>query len=163
MRLWKPNVLIQYGLIVGLNGTAYLDRVYPDDSVIIEWINKNINGQPVILEAVGDSYTDFARIAANTGLPTVLGWPVHEWLWRGSWGDPVQPESRVLREFGSDSVAQRVEEVRQIYEASSAEEAQELLHKYNVKYIYIGNMEREKYPDLRLDQYVESLGYRQII
>ena len=32
------------------------------------------------------------RVAANTGLPTVLGWPGHEWQWRGS--DHPEPGRR---------------------------------------------------------------------
>src|SRR3989344_5022795 len=63
----------------GLDGIKYLKNLYPSDYDAIAWINKNIKGQPVILEAQGDSYTDFARVSANTGLPTVLGWTVHEW------------------------------------------------------------------------------------
>ena len=65
-----------------------MEKQYPEDKEIIDYINKNIIGQPIILEAQGDSYTDFARISANTGLPTVLGWTVHEWLWRGSYDVP---------------------------------------------------------------------------
>src|SRR3989344_4705981 len=58
---------------LGLDGTKYLKNLYPSDYDAIVWINKNIKNQPVILEAQGDSYTDFARVSANTGLPTVLG------------------------------------------------------------------------------------------
>jgi len=62
----------------GLNGIKYLKTLYPDDYLAIQWLNQNIQGQPVILEAQGDSYTDYARISSNTGLPTILGWTVHE-------------------------------------------------------------------------------------
>ena len=48
---------------------------------------KTIEGQPVVLEANGDSYSDYERVSAMTGLPTVLGWYVHEWLWRGDPAD----------------------------------------------------------------------------
>lgn len=45
------------------------------------WLNKNVKGQPVVLEACGDSYQNYDnRVSAMTGLPTVLGWYVHEWL-----------------------------------------------------------------------------------
>jgi hypothetical protein len=40
-------------------------------------------GRPTIVEAVGESYTYAARMSANTGVPALLGWPMHEWLWRG--------------------------------------------------------------------------------
>ncbi|MCJ7786929.1 DUF2298 domain-containing protein, partial [Patescibacteria group bacterium] len=91
-----------YGLknYQALNGINYLNHLYPDDYQAILWLRKNISGQPVITEAVGESYTDFARVSANTGLPTILGWRVHEWLWRGSF----------------DEAGKRTEEVKEIYE-----------------------------------------------
>jgi uncharacterized membrane protein len=113
----------------GLNGTQYLKQKYPSDAKAIEWLNKNVSGQPVILEAQGDSYTDYARVSSNTGLPTVLGWTVHEWLWRGTYDIP----------------APRIDEVKALYESEDITKTKSLLHKYNVKYIFIGTLEREKY------------------
>ena len=37
-----------------------------------DWSTRN-----VVAEAAGPSYRDFARIAMNTGLPTVVGWEWH--------------------------------------------------------------------------------------
>ncbi len=112
----------------GLNGITYLEK-YPDDYKAIQWIQKNISGQPVILEAQGDSYTDYARVSSNTGLPTVLGWTVHEWLWRGSYDIP----------------APRIEEIKTIYESNDRQKTSDLLKKYNITYIFVGTLEREKY------------------
>lgn len=117
----------------GLNGISYLKNLYPEDYDAIMWINKNIKGQPVILESQGDSYSDHSRISANTGLPTILGWTVHEWLWRGSYDVP----------------APRIEEVRLIYESGDIEQTRSLLKKYNVEYVYLGNLEREKYKEIK--------------
>lgn len=113
----------------GLDGTAYLKDRYPDDAKAIAWLNKHVSGQPVILEAQGDSYTDYARISSNTGLPTVLGWTVHEWLWRGTYDIP----------------APRIQEVKDMYESSDNKKTQSLLAKYHVEYIFVGSLEREKY------------------
>lgn len=113
----------------GLDGTQYLKRLYPSDYEAIGWINQNVHGQPVILEAQGDSYTDYGRVSANTGLPTVLGWTVHEWLWRGSYDIP----------------SPRIADVEIMYESKDASETNELLQKYNVSYIFVGNLEKEKY------------------
>ncbi len=118
----------------GLNGTSYLNSLYPNDYLAIQWINKNIKGQPVILEAQGDSYTDYARISTNTGLPTVLGWTVHEWLWRGTYDIP----------------APRINDVSTLYESKDLLVTQKLLAKYNISYVYIGELERKKY--LYLDE-----------
>ncbi|HZE87164.1 MAG TPA: DUF2298 domain-containing protein [Methylomirabilota bacterium] len=114
----------------GLNGTAYLQTLYPADYKAIHWINEHIKGQPIILEAQGDSYTDYGRVSTNTGLPTVLGWTVHEWLWRGTYDIP----------------APRINEVKTMYETTDVKEANTLLKKYNVKYVFIGALEYQKYP-----------------
>jgi uncharacterized membrane protein len=112
-----------------LNGTNYLEQIKPGDYLAINWINKNINGQPVILEAQGDSYTDYARISANTGLPTVLGWTVHEWLWRGTYDIP----------------AARFEDITNLYETTNKALAKKIINKYKIAYIYVGVLEKEKY------------------
>lgn len=121
----------------GLDGTAYLKTQYPTDYEAIQWINENIKGQPVILESQGDSYTDHGRVSANTGLPTVLGWTVHEWLWRGSYDIP----------------APRIEEITTIYETTDPTIAKGLLAKYKVKYVFIGSLEMQKYPRLSEDKF----------
>jgi uncharacterized membrane protein len=125
----------------GLNGTNYLKEIYPTDYSAILWINKNIKDQPVILEAQGDSYTDFGRISVNTGLPTVIGWTVHEWFWRNSY----------------DVVAPRIEDVKIIYETKNISLASNLMNKYNVSYVFVGILERQKYLGLN-EQKFNSLG-----
>ena len=81
-----PSYYGQLDQAVELDGSEWLslEDSFPEDKEIIDFINLRVKGQPVILEAQGDSYTDFERISAYTGLPTVAGWWVHEWLWRGS-------------------------------------------------------------------------------
>lgn len=113
----------------GLDGIKYIKEKKSSDYDAIIWINQNIKGQPVILEAQGDSYTDFARISANTGLPTVLGWTVHEWLWRGTYDIP----------------SSRFDDIRALYETDEAYTAKKIINKYDISYIYIGGLEREKY------------------
>lgn len=125
----------------GLDGTVYMKTNNPQDYDAIQWINKNIKGNPVFVEAQGDSYTDYERISANTGLPTILGWTVHEWLWRGSYNIP----------------APRITEVKDIYESPNIELTKQLLQKYNAKYIIIGALERQKYPDI-VEPKFNSLG-----
>lgn len=123
----------------GLNGTKYLQNINADDYKAVQWFNTQVVGQPVILEAQGDSYTDYERISSNTGLPTVFGWMVHEWLWRGTY----------------DVVPQRIADVKALYESPSITETKNLLKKYNVQYIYIGDMERNKYPALDEEKFAK--------
>lgn len=125
----------------GLNGMDYLKTLYPGDYDTILWLNTHIFGQPVILEAQGDSYTDYARVSSNTGLPAVLGWTVHEWLWRGDYGVP----------------APRITEVKDLYETKDLDLTRQLLEKYKIKYIFIGTLEYQKYPALDAQKF-EKLG-----
>lgn len=138
-----PNFAIKsyYGLKTykGLYGLGFLKNLYPDDYQAVLWLRKNISTQPVIVEAVGESYTDFARVSALTGLPTVLGWRVHEWLWRGSFDEP----------------GKRTEEVREIYESADLEKTKMLLNKYNVEYIFVGTLERQQYPNLSEEKFTK--------
>lgn len=133
----------------GLDGLQWMDEQYPDDYQAIEWIRDNIictssaqcNTHPVLVEANGDSYTDYDRVSAYTGLPTIVGWPVHEWLWRGSY----------------DEAGKRIPEVAAIYESKDMEATKEILKKYNVEYIFVGQLEREKYKALD-EEKIAKLG-----
>ncbi len=143
-----------YGLknYQALDGLEYLQVSSPDDYQAIRWLKKNIKDQPVILEAVGESYTDYGRVSANSGLPTVLGWPVHEWLWRG----------------GYDQPGKRREEVRQVYEATTPQAAKSLLSQHEVEYVFLGRLEKEQYKNLneanfgQLGQVIHQTGATKI-
>lgn len=124
-----------------LSGDTWLKNKYPDTYSAINWLNKNISGQPTILEAPGDSYTDYDVVSSYTGLPTVSGWYVHEWLWRGS---PDFPQARV-------------DDITHIYTSKNILLTESLLKKYSVDYVLIGTFEKEKYPDLDEKKF-ESLG-----
>lgn len=132
-----------YGLkdYQGLWGLTYLQNLYPDSLAAIDWLNTHVTGQPVIVEAVGDSYTTFNHLSSATGLPTIQGWVVHEWLWRGGYDEP----------------GARTAEVQQIYESNDIDAVHQLLLKYSVKYIIVGPKEVEKYPHLNEDNFV-TLG-----
>ncbi len=124
-----------------LDGLKYLAALYPDDYQAILWLKKNISGQPVVLEMVGESYTDKGLISSNTGLPTVLGWAGHEWGWHS----------------GPQIVNERSAQVRTIYEQPDSREARNLLRLYKVQYLVVSNFERQAYPGLS-EAKIASLG-----
>ena len=125
----------------GLWGLNYLQSSYPDNFAAITWLNKNVSGQPNIIEASGDSYTSYNQISMATGLPTVEGWLVHEWLWRG----------------GYDGPAARVAEVDTVYSSDDLFAIKNIFDKYQIKYIIVGTKEYEKYPNVNLSNF-EQLG-----
>ena len=138
---WFGNVfdLSEYR---GLDATAYLENVFSEDAGAIRWLDETIEGQSVVLEANGDSYSDYERVSAMTGLPTVLGWYVHEWLWRG---DPAD-------------LNVRAEDVKQMYTSTDTNEVLRLLEQYHVTYIFVGSKEKEKYGDALNESLLQSIG-----
>ena len=141
VKCWFGNVLDVSGYRC-LDATAYLENVYPEDAAAIRWLNENVEGNPVVLEANGDSYSDYCRVSAMTGLPTVLGWYVHEWLWRGDTAD----------------LNEKSAEIQTIYTSGDREAVEELLEKYEVEYIFVGSCEREKYGENLNEDLLRSLG-----
>jgi uncharacterized membrane protein len=116
----------------GLNGETWLSISYPDQYEALMWLRDNVKGQPVMLEAPGDSYTEFNVLSSYSGIPTVSGWFVHEWLWRGS---PDIPQARVS-------------DITLIYTDPDINLTKDMLNKYNVSYVIIGDNEREKFPNI---------------
>src|SRR5579884_2326094 len=112
-----------------LDGFAFVRAWYPADADAISWINQNIAGSPVILEAAAPfSYQWYSRVSVYTGLPDVLGWVDHE------------GEQR----YG-DQLLTREADINIIYTTDSTAQALALLRYYQVGYIYVGPLERQLY------------------
>jgi uncharacterized membrane protein len=101
------------------------------DAAAIEWLIANAPAGSVVLEASGDPYSEYARIASHTGIPTVLGWANHEGLWRSNEGE----------------IQDRLANIKTFYTARDARLAYEVLRKYGVTHVAIGNLERRTYPN----------------
>ena len=138
---WFGKVLNPSGY-QGLYALGYLDTDFPQDAAAIRWLKDNIEESPVVLEANGDSYTGYERVSATTGLPTVLGWYVHEWLWRNNVPD--------LNEKSAD--------IQTIYTSTDEEKVKELIQRYDISYIFVGGQEKEKYGTELNDSLLQSLG-----
>ena len=124
-----------------LNGLAQLNRFNPDEYAAIMWLRENVTGAPVITEAVGGQYSNYGRVSANTGLPTILGWAGHEYQWRGDTPEPAAREPAIAT----------------IYSQTNLENVTNLLNQYDVQYIYVGGLERETYGTAGLDKFAENL------
>jgi YYY domain-containing protein len=114
-----------------IDGLAYLQQDRPGEAAAIEWIRRNTAGDAIVLQAPGKPYqSDTARVASASGRPTVIGWTQHENLWRGG-----QAQIR-------EEIATREQDVATIYSSSDPQQAQSLLQKYGVDYVYIGQHEQ---------------------
>ncbi|HXH20984.1 MAG TPA: DUF2298 domain-containing protein [Dehalococcoidia bacterium] len=124
-----------------LDGLAAAARHSADDMGAVDWLRRNAYGDDVILEGVLGQYSLGGRIAARTGVPTVLGWAGHEIQWGR---DPAL-------------VAAREADVNRAYTSTSLAEALEILRRYNVTYVIVGSVERTKYPAAGLQKFSDSL------
>lgn len=150
-----PQALFEFGGVFSLDGRDFLRRSAPEEIRLIDWINEHIQGQTVIFEAAGDSFSEFGRVAAFTGNQTIIQWSIHEWLWRGSYDRPFKPVSALQRQGYQDTVANRVADANAFFEAQDPAAAKFVLDKYNVQYFVIGRKEREKYPNLKEEMYAQ--------
>jgi uncharacterized membrane protein len=116
-----------------LNGMkSYMEREHQSDFAAITWLNEHYSSlpkEPVILEATKDAYSYYSRVSTNTGIPTVLGWGNHEFVWRGDW----------------TTVQKRQEDIKLLYETDDLNKTIDLMNKYGVSIVYWGEMERNTY------------------
>ena len=104
-----------------------IEQGNPDEAAAITWLKSASFG--VVAEAVGGSYSGFGRISEYTGLPTVLGWPGHESQWRGT----------------NEPQGTRQDDIAALYSTTEWTSALEILNRYNIRYVYIGDLERSTY------------------
>ena len=111
-----------------LDGALYRTRNNPDEMAAIKWLRDKAP-LGVVAEAVGGSYTDYARVATYSGMPNVLGWPGHESQWRG----------------GGEEMGSRESDIELVYRSGNWDQVQMILDQYNIRYVFLGNLEQIKY------------------
>ena len=108
-------------------------------------MNENISGSPVVLEAAAPySFSWFSRVSVYTGLPGVLGWPDH-----------------VGEQRTNGQALNRLTDVGIIYTTPNVKLAILLLRYYHVRYIYVGQLERDAYAQQStagLDKFDKMVG-----
>ena len=97
----------------------------------IRWLRENVQGSPVVLEANTPTYRWGGRVSIHTGLPSVVGWKWHQEQQRYGY---------------RDMVVSRIRDVDRIYSTSDVSRAVSLIDQYDVKYVYLGQVERLYYP-----------------
>jgi uncharacterized membrane protein len=140
LNVWAV-VTIDRGLkrIYTLDGLAWLPYKFSEDAQVIQWLNNNVDGIATIVEAQGDSYREFTRIAMHTGLPTVLGWEHH------------------VRQRGlsQEEVPQRKRAIQAIYTSDDLELTKRYLAQYGIDFVILGDVERANYRPLALAKFEE--------
>jgi uncharacterized membrane protein len=121
-----------------------------DDYDAIQWMQRNIPGSPVIVEGHSHNNGNFSpyrsitnRIAMYTGLPSIVGWDWHQRQQRAT--------------LPGTLVSDRIIEVNQFYNTPDIYAAQAFLHKYNVEYVYVGQLEEVYYAPAGIAKFAQMV------
>jgi YYY domain-containing protein len=137
-----------------LNGMTYMKHAeYTDlgvtmdlsqDYRAIRWMQENVEGSPVIVEANQVEYHWGTRYTVYTGLPNVVGWNWHQRQQRN-----LTPHEWVFN---------RVEAVNNFYTTEDLGAARDFIQAYEVAYIVVGQLERAKYEGPGLEKFPAAEG-----
>jgi YYY domain-containing protein len=116
-----------------------MDMDLSEDYRAIRWMQENVEGSPVIVEANTPEYRWGTRFTIYTGLPGVVGW---------NWHQRQQRAETLL-----NVVQERVDEVGEFYETTDIEEAKAFLQRYGVRYIVVGQLEHAYYSEAGLAKF----------
>ena len=126
----------------GLNGAAFMEETtYSDaegpielrhDWDAIQWLRREVQGSPVIAEGSTepDRYRWGGRYSIYTGLPSIVGWNWH------------QIQQRHGEQF---AVGERQSDLNTLYTTTNTTIAANILQRYSVEYIVVGELERLYY------------------
>jgi YYY domain-containing protein len=143
----------------GLDGMAYMARAHyedngkdlrlADDLQGINWLLDHVRGSPTVVEGTAPLYHWGGRVSIYTGLPTVIGWDWHQKQQRGDFAWMVDD---------------RIRDVGTLYNTASTDTALKLLDRYDVRYIYVGGLERAFYAAEGLQKFdaMQSLGLQRV-
>jgi YYY domain-containing protein len=134
-----------------LDGMAYMqtaqysdngkDMTLGEDYAAIQWMQDNVKGSPVIVEANTVEYRWGTRFTIYTGLPGVVGWNWHQRQQRGG----VVPTTWVT---------DRVDEIGVFFRTDDRQFTEDFIHKYNVSYIIVGQLEEAYYAGVGLEKFM---------
>ncbi|MEX2598420.1 MAG: DUF2298 domain-containing protein, partial [Dehalococcoidia bacterium] len=114
------------------------------DAEALEFMRRNIEGSPVVLEGVTPFYRWTPRVAKYTGLPVVVGYEWHQIQQRGV--------------NGGENVRQRTWEVQSAYDSTDAGALWDVVDRYGVEYIYVGPAERLYFAQEGIAKFEDFVG-----
>jgi uncharacterized membrane protein len=137
---------MQYAIYFDLDTALDLSQDYQ----AIRWMQDNIQGSPVIVEANQVEYHWGTSYTVYTGLPGVVGWNWH------------QRQQRTLTP--PDWVYSRVDDVNAFFDTADLAQARDFLAEYQVSYIVVGQLERAKYLPAGIAKFNQGTGtYWQVV
>ena len=134
------------GLGPDLDGLSFMKARDEDELNVIRDISKISEPDDVLVEAVGGSYSEYARISGSTGVPTPLGWEFHEKQWHGN----------------TDLLSDRKSDVETLYTTDDRTELDEIIDKYSLTMVVVGPRERSTYGNIDMTLF-DTIGDRIIV
>jgi Flp pilus assembly protein TadD len=122
-------------------GTSTITIDLRGDGPATAWLNRRIEGTPIVVQSNQWFYRAYGiRIAANTGLPTVIS-ALHA-------NEQRDPAATAIRDNELDA----------FYRTADTEMALRFLAKYNVDYVYVGGVERAFYNANGIAKFARMVG-----
>ena len=118
------------------------EHVLKHDKDGIYWMRENVEGTPTIIEGIAFLYQWGSRYSIYTGFPTVSGWGWHQ----------TQQRQRF-----PNLVAERQAEVDEFYTTTDISRARQIIDKYDVEWVIVGNVERNYYPEAGISKFEDGL------
>ena len=152
----KWNIRMSKDAPVTLNGMAFLEYVsYNDQNGLVPlehdydallWMQRHIAGSPVIAEGYSGNYYRSVgnRVAMYTGLPSIIGWAGH------------QDQQRAA--MPGNKVGSRINDVNQLFNTTEIQEALNIIDRYDVSYIYVGQLEWVTYAPNGLNKFDQMVA-----
>ena len=109
-----------------LDGLAYLDNEHPGDAEAVRFLERYPHAGGIV-EAVGDDFGYGSPISSFTGIPTIMGKPAHELMWR-------------TNEAGGGPACRTWNE-----STRSPGRRSRSCSRYGCELLYVGDIERKKY------------------
>ncbi|GAC1508062.1 MAG: hypothetical protein NVS2B16_04310 [Chloroflexota bacterium] len=159
---WLPEGSVPFTL----DGMAFMKVAYPGEYRAITWLNTHVAGAQVIAEASNPWYDWRSRVSMFTGLPTIVN-GMHENV-EQRYPDELDPGILCSTASNPGLCASqshpRSDDVSTLYSSTSTSEAWRIIHRYHVRYIYVGFSERQCatgqcFPHAGLNKFDRMVGH----
>jgi uncharacterized membrane protein len=145
-----PMMLIKSGFdfkYTGINNQEKTVHKYsPELLELIQYLNSNKKPNQVIWEGTGEkSYLNSNFVSVFTGIPTVFGYPYHQFTWRAT--------KNLI-----ENVYERQIDTKEFFTGDNFEMSKNLVKKYSVDYVVISKSEKELYKNNLKEEKLKKLG-----
>jgi YYY domain-containing protein len=117
------------GELPTLDGMEFMRDRNPDEWQALTWLRRYAARSPVVAEATGPIYREYARVAMYTGLPGVLGWDYH-----------LSQQGRA-----PGAIERRKDDLQAFYYGTKGPAIFRVAREYGIGLAYVGGVERSDF------------------